>query len=186
MSNPSSITPKSTMHELLETYPWAQRALFRHYHIGGCSSCAFQEDETVEDLCKRNENIDPNELITKVQQSHDEDQKVLMKSTAVFEALQSNEPCRLVDIRTSEEWEAVKLVEAIHMSQESMQDILAQWPREDLLVIYDHTGKSSLDAATYFQGQGFKNVRCMDGGIDAWAREVDKDVPRYRLEPVEG
>src|SRR6056300_38669 len=133
MSNPSSITPKSTMQELLESYPWAQRALFRHYHIGGCSSCAFQPDETVEALCKRNEGIDPTELIAKVQESHDEDQKVLITATDVSEALKSDKPCRLVDIRTSEEWEAVKLDGAIHMSQESMQEILGKWPREDLL-----------------------------------------------------
>ena len=186
MNNTPSITPKSTMQELLESFPWAQRALFRHYHIGGCSSCAFQPDETVEALCARNENINPEELIAKVQQSHDEDQKVMMSANAVSDALNSPEPCRLVDIRTSEEWEAVKLDGAVHMSQESMQEILSKWPREDLLVIYDHTGQHSLDAATYFQGQGFKNVRCLAGGIDAWSREIDTKIPRYRLEPVEG
>ncbi len=184
MSHPSTITPQTTMRELLEFYPWAQRALFRHYHIGGCSSCAFQPEETVEALCERNDHIDPLELIAKVQESHDEDKKVLITATDTAEALQSDEPCRLVDIRTSEEWEAVKLEGAVHMSQESMQEILGKWPREELLVIYDHTGRHSLDAATYFQGQGFKNVRCMDGGIDAWSREVDNKVPRYRLEPV--
>jgi rhodanese-related sulfurtransferase len=186
MSDASNITPQSTMKEVLEIFPWAQRALFRHYHIGGCASCAFQPEETVEALCQRNENLDPNELIGKIQECHDEDSKVLMTAKDVSEALQSDAPCRLVDIRTSEEWDAVKLEGAVHMSQESMQMILTQWPREDLLVIYDHMGRNSLDAATYFQGQGFKNVRCLAGGIDAWSREVDNSVARYRLEPVEG
>lgn len=140
----------------------------------------------MEALCQRNENLDPNELIGKIQECHDEDSKVLMTAKDVSEALQSDAPCRLVDIRTSEEWDAVKLEGAVHMSQESMQMILTQWPREDLLVIYDHMGRNSLDAATYFQGQGFKNVRCLAGGIDAWSREVDNSVARYRLEPVEG
>ena len=186
MSDTSNITPQSTMEEVLKTFPWAQRALFRHYHIGGCASCAFQPDETVETLCQRNENLDPNEVIGKIKECHDEDSKVLMTPRDVSNALQSDTPCRLVDIRTSEEWDAVKLDGAVHMSQESMQMILTQWPREDLLVIYDHTGRNSLDAATYFQGQGFKNVRCLAGGIDAWSREVDNTVARYRLEPVEG
>ena len=35
------------MAELLEAYPGAQRALFRNYHIGGCSSCGFRPDETL-------------------------------------------------------------------------------------------------------------------------------------------
>ena len=140
----------------------------------------------MEALCQRNENLDPNEVIGKIQECHDEDSKVLMTAMDVSEALQSDAPCRLVDIRTSEEWDAVKLEGAVHMSQESMQMILTQWPREDLLVIYDHMGRNSLDAATYFQGQGFKNVRCLAGGIDAWSREVDNSVARYRLEPLEG
>jgi len=88
----------------------------------------------------------------------------------------------LVDIRTSEEWNAVHLEGSVHMSQSSMQTILSKWSRETLLIIVDHTGKTSLDAATYFQGQGFKQVRCMEGGIDAWSRQVDRSIPRYRLE----
>ena len=39
----------------------------------------------------------------------------------------------------------------------------------------------SLDAAVYFLGHGFTNVRSMEGGIDAWSREVDASVPRYRM-----
>ena len=50
------------------------------------------------------------------------------------------------------------------------------------MVIYDHRGQQSLDAAAYFIGQGFGNVRCLRGGIDAWSREVDAKIPRYRLE----
>jgi len=35
------------MSKVLEAFPGAQRALFRRYHIGGCSSCAFRPDETL-------------------------------------------------------------------------------------------------------------------------------------------
>jgi rhodanese-related sulfurtransferase len=63
-----------------------------------------------------------------------------------------------------------------------MQEMLSQLPPEDLLVIYDHQGARSLDAAAYFQGQGFENVKSLRGGIDAWSREVDASLPRYHLE----
>jgi hypothetical protein len=32
------------MREVLEVFPGAQRALFRRYHIGGCSSCGILFD----------------------------------------------------------------------------------------------------------------------------------------------
>jgi rhodanese-related sulfurtransferase len=51
-----------------------------------------------------------------------------------------------------------------------------------LLVIYDHRGTTSLDAAAYFIGQGFTSVRCLRGGIDAWSLEINPELPRYTLE----
>ena len=180
----SEITPESTMQAVLEAYPWAQRALFRHFHIGGCSSCAFHAEETLKELCERNDRIHPQEVIDRIKQSHDEDLQLWMSPTEVEAALKSDAPCNLVDIRTSEEWDAVHLEASTHMSQESMQMMLSQWQRDALLVIVDHKGKTSLDAATYFQGQGFTQIRCMEGGIDAWSQQVDPTIPRYRLEPV--
>ena len=63
-----------------------------------------------------------------------------------------------------------------------MQEILGRWPREDLFVIVDHAGKQGLDAAAYFVGHGFQDVRALRDGIDAWSQEVDENVPRYRLD----
>ena len=39
-----------------------------------------------------------------------------------------------------------------------------------------------MDAAAYFAGHGFENVRALQGGIDAWSQEVDPNLPRYELE----
>jgi rhodanese-related sulfurtransferase len=88
----------------------------------------------------------------------------------------------LVDIRSREEFEATHIESAVLLSQPVMQEILATWPRTGLMVLYDHRGQKSLDAAAYFIGQGFQNVRGLRGGIDAWSREVDGKIPRYRVE----
>jgi rhodanese-related sulfurtransferase len=48
--------------------------------------------------------------------------------------------------------------------------------------VCDHQGRLALDAAAFFLGHGFKEVRCLRGGIDAWAQEVDPKIRRYRLE----
>jgi len=45
----------------------------------------------------------------------------------------------------------------------------------------DHQGKNALDAAAYFMGHGLQNVRCLRGGIDAWAQEVEPTMRRYKL-----
>ena len=58
------------------------------------------------------------------------------------------------------------------MTQDSSKEIMAYWKPDDLLVIVDHLGQQSLDAASYFLGHGLKKVRCLRGGIDAWSQQV--------------
>ena len=49
------------------------------------------------------------------------------------------------------------------------------------IVVIDHAGKNGLDAAAYFMGHGLQNIRCLRGGIDAWAQAVDLTLRRYKL-----
>jgi rhodanese-related sulfurtransferase len=172
----SSIGPQSTMGEVLEAYPGAQRALFRRYHIGGCSSCGFQPTETLDGLAQRN-GLKVDEVLDHIKTSHQQDEKFFMSAIEV----KKNPSLRLLDVRTREEHEAVSIPGSILMSQETMQELLSGWPRNEPFVIYDHQGKQCLDAAAYFAGHGFEHVRCLRGGIDAWAQEVDTSMRRYTL-----
>jgi len=169
------------MQRVLEVFPGAQRALFRRYHIGGCSSCGFQPGETLEQLCRRNNDLNVSEVIEHISNSHEQDAKMLLTPAEVAQLRDQNPSLRLLDVRTREEYEAVRIDGAVLMSQEVMQEILGRWPRNELFVIYDHQGKQALDAAAYFLGHGFENVRCLAGGIDAWARDVNLTMPRYTL-----
>ncbi len=64
-----------------------------------------------------------------------------------------------------------------------MNTVLMQWPRDTgLIAVIDHQGARSLDAAAYFAGHGFTNVKALFGGIDAWSQEIDPALPRYHLE----
>ena len=63
-----------------------------------------------------------------------------------------------------------------------MQETLSTWPKDRRLLLLDHNGSRSLDAAAYFSGHGFPNVKCLRGGIDAWSVEIDPSLPRYTLE----
>jgi hypothetical protein len=75
MSITTTLDPQMTMRELLQHYPGAQRALFRRYHIGGCSSCGFQPDETLAGVCARNNSLPVGEVVEHIQASHEADLK---------------------------------------------------------------------------------------------------------------
>jgi len=175
------ISGQSTMAEVLENFPGAQRALFRKYHIGGCSSCGFDPSETLAQVAARNNNLDLTEVISYIVQSHETDQQIYVSAQELSRWRSENIPMRLVDIRTREEFDAARIDGAILFTQEIMTEMLGRWPRNELLVIYDHLGTKSMDAAAYFLGHSFTNVRALKGGIDAWS-EIDPGVRKYRLE----
>jgi rhodanese-related sulfurtransferase len=182
MDSAVAIDPNITMRELLEQFPGAQRAMFRKYHIGGCSSCGFSPDETLVGVCARNENVNVDEAIEHIMASDTAERAMQIEPRELADRLAANENLNLLDVRTREEWESVKLPNAQLFKQELMQEILGNWSRRDLIVIYDHQGTRSMDAAAYFQGHGFENVKSLRGGIDAWSAEVDSSLPRYHLE----
>ncbi len=177
-----TIEPTITMSELLLRLPGAQRALFRKYHIGGCSSCGFAPEETLAQVCERNDGLPVESVIAYLHEAHEEEQRLLIDPPELAALLEAGEPVRIIDIRTREEFEAARIEAATLFTQEMMQEALSKWDRAALLVIVDHLGKRSLDAATFFAGHDFTNVKALRGGIDAWSEQVDPDVPRYDLE----
>jgi rhodanese-related sulfurtransferase len=182
MEATAAIDPNITMRDLLVQFPGAQRALFRKYHIGGCSSCGFSPDETLAGVCARNENLNVDEVTEHVIASHQADVAMQIEPRELSDRIARGKKIYLLDVRTREEWEAVKLADSHLFTQELMQEILAKESRNDLFVIYDHKGARSMDAAAFFQGHGFDNVKSLRGGIDAWSAEVDPALPRYHLE----
>ena len=56
---------------------------------------------------------------------------------------------------------------------------LSQMPKDTPLAFICHHGNSSRGAAEHFREHGFRDVYNVEGGIDAWSREIDPSVPRY-------
>ena len=169
------------MSAVLGAFPGAQRALFRRYHIGGCSSCGFQPTETLAQVCERNGNLDVAEVLAHIQSSHEQDVKILINPKELAALRQQDPTVRFVDVRSREEYEAVHIEGSQFLSQDVMRQIMGDGSNTRPLVIVDHQGKTALDAAAYFMGHGLQNVRCLRGGIDAWAQEVETTMRRYSV-----
>ena len=181
-SNPK-INAETTMKQLQELMPGARRALFAKYHIGGCQSCGFDDDETIEEVCERNENLPVIEVIDHLLLSSEHDQKIQISPRDLKDELdQADEEIKLLDIRSREEVEAVKIEGSQIMTNELQQEALGKWNKETRTVIIDHTGERSLDVAAFFIGHGLNRTVALAGGIDNYSKEVDSSIPRYRIE----
>ena len=186
MSVPT-ITRHSTMGEVLAAYPSAQRALFQRYHIGGCNSCGYQLGDKLEEVARGHDIVDLEEMIAFLEQADEIDRRAQVSPSEVATSLRSDEPPRLLDVRTAAEWRLAR-IEGATLMTEAMAEIVMRWPHDTAIVFYCHLGQRSLDAASYFAGHGFTEVRSMTGGLDAWSVEVDPAVPRYEVarDPSDG
>src|ERR1043166_9241339 len=123
-----SMSPQSTMQQVLDAYPGARRALFKQYHLGGCSSCGFSMEETLGQLCTRSGGLNVDEVVASIQASHEQDQKLLITPRELAEALRGPNPPRVLDIRSREEWEAVHVAASVLFTEAMMHEILGRWP----------------------------------------------------------
>ncbi len=171
------MTCQTPMGQLMEFLPSAKRALFAKYHLGGCSSCAFSNDESLADLCQRSQ-LDADEVLAHLIASHHHDEALWMTPERAHE-LQTE--LRWIDTRTREEHEAVVIAGSDFLTNELQQQIFAS-SKKTMILLYDHSGKTVLDQVAWFRGHGLENTFGLRGGIDAWSREIDHTLPRYRLE----
>lgn len=176
--------PETRMGALLENFPGARRALFRNFHIGGCSQCGFRDDETLSEVCLRNQQSDLEPVIAAILNAHEEDRKLFIAPATLAQWRQDNVPHRLVDTRSREEYDAVKINGAEFLDRDLSAALASGMATdgENTIVLYDHQGRHVLDTASYFIGHGARGILCLQGGIDAWAREVEPSMPRYELE----
>jgi len=174
---PAEISTDTPMGAILEVLPGARRALFARYHLGGCQSCAFSNEETLAGLCARAE-LDAGEVLAHLLDSHRHDATMLLEPADAHARLTG---MRLIDCRTREEHEAVAIMGSEFLTQDLQQQLFAGAP-ETRILLYDHAGRHVLDQVAWFRGHGLNQTFGLRGGIDAWCREIDSTLPRYRVE----
>jgi rhodanese-related sulfurtransferase len=176
------ISGRTTMRDVESLVPGARRALFSRYHIGGCQSCGFEPGESLASVCERNDKLPVEEVVSHLLASHENDLRMQISPQQLKALVEGAHPPRIVDIRTREEFESVRLPHARLMSQDLQQEAFGSWDKNETVVICDHKGPRALDTAAYFIGHGFNNAKALRGGIDAYSQEADPAVPRYQIE----
>ena len=85
----------------------------------------------------------------------------------------------LLDVREPFEWDIAHLEGARLIPLGQLPARLGELDGHADIVAYCHHGMRSLQAVEMLRAAGFSKVRSLDGGIDAWAREVEPNLPRY-------
>ena len=88
-------------------------------------------------------------------------------------------PPLLLDCREPEEVAINGLPGARHIPLGDIPTRQIELDPDDDIVVYCHHGVRSLNVVVFLRQQGFTRVRSLRGGIDAWSRQIDPNVPRY-------
>ncbi len=86
---------------------------------------------------------------------------------------------QIIDVREPWEWSLAQLEGVRRIPLRELSRRLGELDPGAETVTLCHHGIRSARAAAILREAGFKRVRNLQGGIDAWAREVDASVPRY-------
>jgi len=86
---------------------------------------------------------------------------------------------RLIDVRDPHEYEISRIPGAELMPLGDLHRHLSELDSSEDIVLHCKSGMRSMQALEQLQGAGFKRVRSLRGGINAYAREVDESIPTY-------
>ena len=89
-----------------------------------------------------------------------------------------NQPL-ILDVREPWEGDICSLPGARHIPMGRIPTSLQELDKDKEIVVLCHHGVRSYQVAYYLQHQGFNNLHNLQGGIDAWARQIDPTMPKY-------
>lgn len=105
-----------------------------------------------------------------------------MKSITVQqlkEMIDNGEDFKLIDVREQDEYDLVNLgAELIPVAQ--VGDNLDKFPKNKKVVVHCRSGARSGNVITILENSlGYDNLYNLEGGIIAWAEEIDNSLPTY-------
>lgn len=85
----------------------------------------------------------------------------------------------LLDVREPWEWQLARIEGSRNLPMREVPASAEGLDKTHPTVIICHHGVRSLQVVAFLERQGFNNLHNLQGGIDAWARQVDPAVPLY-------
>lgn len=93
--------------------------------------------------------------------------------------LDAGERLTVLDVREPWELAIASLPGTLNIPLGEVPSRLSELDRNAELIVMCKVGGRSRRAAEFLSSRGFGHVASLAGGIDAWARDIDGDLPSY-------
>lgn len=98
---------------------------------------------------------------------------------AAWLADDSREPPLLLDVREPGEFAYCHIAGAVPMPMQTVPARMGELDEDATIVCICHHGMRSMQVARFLEQHGYANIINLTGGVDAWAQQVDPDMPTY-------
>ncbi len=96
-----------------------------------------------------------------------------------LKSLLENGKVQVIDVREPHEFEICHIPGARLIPTSEFVQRIGELDSAEQLVLYCHKGIRSRNALELLKSAGFRKIKSLRGGVDAWAEEVDPSMPRY-------
>ena len=101
-----------------------------------------------------------------------------MSATQLAAHLQTATPL-LLDVREPWEFDICHIEGSLNMPMGQIPQRLDELQSDNEIIVICHHGVRSQQVIWFLQQQAREKLVNLDGGVDAWARTVDTDMPVY-------
>ena len=101
-----------------------------------------------------------------------------MEAPELAEHLKNSQPL-LIDVREPWEFDICHLADSTNIPMGQIPQHLSMIGAAEECVVICHHGVRSLHVIQYLQNQRIDRLINLEGGVEAWARQVDKNMSLY-------
>jgi len=108
-------------------------------------------------------------------------QGATITATELKEMIDRGDEVYLVDVREPAEYQIVKIPGSVLIPKDEILSgrALSQLPQDKPVVMYCKSGVRSAETLAAVKAAGFSDAKHVQGGVTAWARQVDRTLPTY-------
>lgn len=179
--DPVSFNPDTPMTEVNRVLPEAHTLLFKKLHIGMPVS-GYKPEETIFTVSEQH-GKQVGEVLSLLNKELSDNLSPMISPEDLKVRIESGDTqLVLLDIREQWECDISKIEGATRISPDNSDSVLAKVDQGKEIVLIDWKGDRSPSFQKWLTQRGYKNVKGLEGGIDAWAEKVNTHLSRYDID----
>ncbi len=175
----------TSMKELNIKWPEAHSLLFKQFHMG-LPVNGHDPGETIGSVCT-SQGKNELEILNFLNEEYSDKHIAVITPEELDLRIQSGTTdLVLLDIRESWERDISKIDGSIFITQENCEATIQSLNKEKEVVLIDWKQDRSPSFLKWLRQKGLNNVKCLEGGIDAWTEKVNSHLNRYDIDEDDG